>query len=231
MDTLQGFLLIAPMLLLSFVAHEYAHAWTAVRAGDPTPELEGRLTWNPLRHIDPMMTVVIPIVLWFGSNGTFVFGGAKPVNVDTSKFKHVKRDDITVSLAGVTANVLLAACLAVLVVVLGLVGRVVPDITSSIALIQRMFLQGITINLFLCAFNLIPVPPLDGSHVAKYLLPAAWVPRYQRIGFVGFLVLVLFLRTGPGQSFLTAWLTPTTLVESAFVGVARDFVFATPPAT
>ena len=185
MDNIQGFLLIAPMLLLSFVAHEYAHAWTAVRAGDPTPELEGRVTWNPIRHIDPMMTVVIPIVLWFGSNGKFVFGGAKPVNVDTTRFAHPTRDDIVVSLAGVTANVLLAVVLGVLVIALGLLGRALPDVTSSIALIQRMFLQGIAINLFLCAFNLIPVPPLDGSHVVKYLLPASWVPRYQRIGFVG----------------------------------------------
>src|SRR5467141_5421255 len=103
------FLLWAPVLLFSMVAHEYAHAEAAYRQGDTTAYMLGRLTLNPLKHIDPFMTVILPLVLWFGSHGTYTFGGAKPVPVNPRNYRHFVRGDVIVSLAGIAVNLVLFA--------------------------------------------------------------------------------------------------------------------------
>ena len=216
------------MLLFSFTAHELGHAWMARREGDRTAEALGRITWNPVKHIDPWMTVLLPALLWFSSNGAFVFGGAKPVPVEPRNYRRGRTSDILVSLAGVSMNIVVAACLVPGIILLGLVGEWVPSLSHSLSLIQVMFLQGIRINLFLAAFNLIPMPPLDGSHVAKYLLPPTWASHYMRLGFVGFLLLILGLNTPPGQAFLGAWTMPATLLEGVAASLTRDFFLATP---
>lgn len=231
MEELEGFLLLAPMLLFSFTAHELGHAWVARREGDNTAEALGRITWNPIKHIDPWMTVLLPAMLWFSSGGTFIFGGAKPVPVDPRNYKHGAKSDILVSLAGVSMNVVVALGLVVLVVIFGLIGKAAPSLSHSLSIMQVMFIRGIGINLFLAAFNLIPIPPLDGSHVFKYLLPPAWALRYMQLGFIGFIVLIVLLRTPPGEVFFRTWTAPATMLERAAVTIVYPYVLASPYTT
>jgi Zn-dependent protease len=186
------------------VAHEYAHGYVAYRNGDPTAFQLGRLTWNPIKHIDPFMTIILPI-LTFISAGV-ILGGAKPVPVNPRNYRNFKRGDIMVSLAGIATNVVLAALCVPIIIVLGLIGRVAPGASETLSLFQAMFLGGIFINLILAAFNLIPIPPLDGSHVMKYLLPPAWGLAYQRIGRFGLLIVIVLLSVGSG--FFNIWLAP-----------------------
>ncbi len=212
MDVLEKFLLVAPILLFSMVAHEYAHGYAALRQGDDTAYQLGRLTWNPVKHIDPWMTVLLPSMLFILSGGAFLFGGARPVPVDPRKYRNYRRGDIIVSLAGIATNLLIAAILVGLVVVLGLAGRSVPEgAIESLGILQVMFLTGITVNLVLAVFNLLPIPPLDGSHVMKYLLPPRWALSYQRLGGYGFLILMVLLTIG--RPLLTAWMAPVDIVR------------------
>ena len=208
MNAIENFIVAAPVLLFSMVAHEYAHGYAAYKQGDPTAYQLGRLTWNPAKHIDPFMTVLLPALLWITSNGRFVFGGAKPVPVDPRNYKNYRRGDIIVSLAGVATNFVLAGICALLVVPLGLLGRAAPAAASSISILQLMMLIGVQFNLLLAVFNLLPIPPLDGSHVVKHLLPPALSFRYQQIGRYGLLILMLFLWVG-GPA-LRVWMSPAS---------------------
>jgi Zn-dependent protease len=216
--TLLKFLLVAPILLFSMVAHEVAHGYAAYRQGDDTAHVLGRLSWNPLRHIDPFMTVLLPMML-FLVNAPFIFGGAKPVPVDPSKYRSVRRGDIIVSMAGIVTNLLIAVLLVPAIVALGMLGRGLPAINDTLALVQVMFLLGVTINLALATFNLIPIPPLDGSHVMKYLLPMSWAVQYQRVARYGFFLLVALLSFG--RPVLMIWFTPMLKLNA----VAADAVF------
>ena len=223
---MNNFLLIAPILLFSMVAHEYAHGYAALRQGDDTAQKLGRLTWNPLKHIDPFMTLLMPIATFLGSGGRMAFGGAKPVPVDPRLYRNYRRGDIIVSLAGVTVNVLLAIVFALLVVPLGLLGRAVPLLNDSLAIVQSMFVYGISINLVLAAFNLIPIPPLDGSHVLKHLLPLRWSLRYEQFGRYGLIVLIALLWWG--RSALNAWMSPAFAVAGFALRAVAPFILASP---
>src|SRR5688500_6882019 len=141
------------------VAHEYAHGYAALRQGDTTAYSLGRLTWNPLPHIDLFMTIILP--LWTDFAAGVAFGGAKPVPVVPRNYRNFKRGDIIVSLAGVATNLVIAILCVPLIILAGYLGGAVPVLSDSIALIQRMLVYGILINLALMAFNLIPIPPLD----------------------------------------------------------------------
>lgn len=171
------------------VAHEYAHGYAALRQGDDTAYMLGRLTFNPLKHIDPFMTVLLPLMLWFGSGGRMVFGGAKPVPVNPRNYRRYKRGDIIVSLAGIATNLALAVGCLALVIGVGWLGSIVPG-GQVLALFQRMLFWGIWLNLLLAFFNLIPIPPLDGSHVLAHLLPPALALPYRRLQQYGFLILI-----------------------------------------
>jgi len=171
------------------IAHEYAHGYAALRQGDPTAYQLGRLTWNPLKHIDPFMTVLLPIFTYFVWH--FAFGGAKPVPVNPRNYRNFKKGDIIVSLAGVATNFAIALACTVIVVLLGVIGRGMTSGVQSLALLQVMMIYGIFFNLLLGFFNLLPIPPLDGSHVVKYLLPPAWALQYQRAGRFGLLLVFL----------------------------------------
>jgi Zn-dependent protease len=206
LDRIQTFLVIAPVLLFSMVAHEYAHGYAALRQGDPTAYQLGRLTWNPLKHIDPVMTVILPILTYFG--GGFLFGGAKPVPVVPRNYRNFKRGDIIVSLAGIATNLVLFVVSVALFALFGWLGRMLPVANDTFALLQVMMRWGILFNLILAGFNLLPLPPLDGSHVVKYLLPPAWALRYQQVGMYGIVILILLLATNIGRSLLSAWLFP-----------------------
>jgi len=213
LDKLQLLLLVAPVLLFSMVAHEYAHGYAAFKQGDMTAYQLGRLTWNPLKHIDPFMTIILPVML--ALIGAPIFGGAKPVPVDPRNYRQYRRGDIIVSLAGVTTNVAIAIISVPLVVLVGMLGGAIPALVKPLGILQLMLVQGIVINLVLAAFNLMPVPPLDGSHVFKYLLPPAWSLAYQRLAGVG--LLLLFALLSFGRPLVNAWLAPAFY----FSGVAQ----------
>jgi Zn-dependent protease len=185
------------MLVFAMVAHEYAHAVTALQQGDDTAYMLGRVTLNPVSHIDPWMSVLLPALLWFGSGGRFTFGGAKPVPVNSRKFRHFVRGDLIVSAAGVTTNLFLSVAFAVLFVLLGMIARSLPGAAGVFDIAQRMMVYGIWLNLLLCFFNLIPVPPLDGSHLVYHALPpraGAWYRDLGRFGYLPLFALLFLFR-------------------------------------
>jgi Zn-dependent protease len=198
------------------VAHEYAHGWVAFKNGDPTAYQLGRLTWNPVKHIDPFMTVLLPLFLALA--GGPVLGGAKPVPVNPRNYRNFKRGDILVSLAGITTNILLAFVFTAAIPLLYYLWRAAPRAEQGIAIVQEMCVLGIGINLVLAAFNLIPIPPLDGSHVFKYVLPPAWALSYERISRYGLVIIlgVLFFFSRA----LDYWLAPAF----GLFGLLRDSV-------
>ena len=210
------------MLLFSVIAHEYAHGYAALRQGDTTAYALGRLTWNPIKHIDPVMTILMPVVLFFMTG--MALGGAKPVPVNPRNYRNYRRGDIIVSLAGVAVNFVLAIAFAVLVALCGVLGRAIPALHDSFAILQLEFLLGILVNFSLIAFNLLPIPPLDGSHVMKYLLPPAWSLRYQQVGFFGIFILILLMQT----RFLSWWMSPAYYSFAAIGYVVRGLVLEHP---
>ena len=222
LNTLQSFLFVAPILLFSVIAHEYAHGYAAFRQGDPTAYQLGRLTWNPIRHIDPFMTILLPVMLWIVSHGQVILGGAKPVPVNPRNYRNFKRGDIIVSLAGVSANLVISLGCAAAIALVGLVGRYVTPLDDTVAILQVMLTYGVWINLVLIAFNLIPIPPLDGSHVMKYLLPPAWSLRYQALSRYGIIVLVVLLYFG--GPFFSFWMQPAMHVSDFLLRAVDPFM-------
>jgi Zn-dependent protease len=208
------------MLVFAMVAHEYAHAVTALHEGDDTAYRLGRVTLNPLPHIDPVMSLLLPAALWFLSNGQYTFGGAKPVPVNSSKFRNFKRGDILVSAAGVTTNFFLAFVWAFVFVLFGLAARALPAAGPTLETAQRMMALGIQINLLLCFFNLIPVPPLDGSHLLYHALPPKagnWYRGLQRFGYLPLFLMLFVFRGAMGvilapvyvmMRLLGGWIAP-----------------------
>ncbi|MBF0478769.1 MAG: site-2 protease family protein [Candidatus Omnitrophica bacterium] len=175
------------MFFCSMVIHEYAHGWVACRLGDPTAKEAGRLTLNPLKHIDPLGTIILPGVLmllnYLGMN-LFVFGWAKPVPVNFFRLNNPRRDIIWVGLAGPVANVMFAA---------------------GLLAIRKFFPMGmaqdglgifVIINLGFAAFNMVPIPPLDGSRVVLGLLPKAIALQYARLERYGIIIIIILLYLG-----------------------------------
>ena len=222
----QDLLFFVPVLLFSVIAHEIAHGYAALKQGDTTALMLGRLTWNPIKHIDPFMTILLPAILFYSSGGRVMLGGAKPVPVNPGNYRNRKRGDIIVSLAGVFVNFLIALGAVVLFVLVGLLGRVAPPVTGALAFIQVMMRYAVELNLLLLAFNLIPIPPLDGSHVMKYLLPPAWAVRYQRIGPLGIIILILLLQSGGG--ILNTWMRPAFAFGNFLLRWADPFTLPAP---
>jgi len=223
-DFLQQLALVAPVLLIAMVAHEYAHGYAAFRQGDMTAYQLGRLTWNPIPHIDPFMTVILPIGL--ALIGAPIFGGARPVPVNPRNYRNYRRGDIIVSLAGVATNLLIAIVSVPLVIGVGMLGGAVDVLERPLAVLQQMLLVGILINLVLAAFNLIPIPPLDGSHVFKYLLPPRWSLQYQRLGGAGFLILFAVLSFA--RPLVSLWLTPAYLLRMMADRLVAPFLLPNP---
>lgn len=221
-ETLQNVLFVAPVLLFSVIAHEYAHGYAALRQGDTTALEMGRLTWNPIKHIDPVLTIMMPLLMGLASGWRVMLGGAKPVPVNPANYKHLKRGDIIVSLAGVATNGIIAVLATVLIAILGLIGRLAPVTGETVAILQVMMIYGILINLGLIAFNLIPIPPLDGSHVMKYLLPPALSIRYQQLARFGFLILIVLITFGKGA--LEMWMRPAWMAFSLLLGSVDGMV-------
>ena len=187
------------------VAHEYAHAEAAYRQGDDTAYMLGRLTLNPLKHIDPFMTVLLPILLWVGSGHKYTFGAAKPVPVNPRKYRRYVRGDVIVSLAGIATNLALFAVFTGAFALIGVLGRGLPPLAETMGLLQRMVAFGMWFNLILAFFNLIPIPPLDGSHAFYHLLPPAAGARYRALGRFGFLPIMALTYFLPGLFQIILW--------------------------
>jgi Zn-dependent protease len=196
------------VLMMAFAVHESAHAYVAMRLGDPTAYMLGRVTLNPLKHLDPWGSVAIPLMsLYFGG---FLIGWAKPCPVTTRNFRHIKRDDILTSLAGPASNLAMATvALLLLIVFKHAVAGGVPAIETAMALAQHvpvdtsaglptlfpiamLLYYAVFINLLLFVFNLIPIPPLDGSHVLRQFLPYKVEQVYNQIGMYGLLLIFFF---------------------------------------
>ncbi len=227
MNTLITILLVAPVLLFSVIAHEIAHGYAALQQGDRTALEAGRLSWNPARHIDLYMTIILPLIMLTGSalvgaRGV-ILGGAKPVPVNPDNYRHLKRGDILVSLAGVATNFVIAVACAGLIAVTGRLGMAVETLQPSLGIVQAMLYYGVLLNAGLIAFNLLPIPPLDGSHVFKYLLPRPLAIRYVQLARYGILVLIALLYFGRG--LLQHWMMPAMVgAEFALNAVAGFFL-------
>ncbi len=188
------------------VAHEYAHAEAAYRQGDDTAYMLGRLTFNPLKHIHPFLTIALPIMTWIASHGTYAFGGARPVPVNPRKYRKFVRGDVIVSLAGIAVNLVLFVVFVALYAGVGMVAAGAPALAGTLAIVQQMARAGMWLNLVLAFFNLIPIPPLDGSHVFYHLLPPGAGLKYRQLYVFGFLPIIAVSWLAPG--IIDAFLWP-----------------------
>ena len=185
-----NFLVLLPVLIFSIVVHEVAHAWVAFKEGDDTAERLGRITLNPFSHLDLMGSFLVPVALYVFTSGQSIFGWAKPVPIDPRKFRNYKSGDIRVSLAGIVSNLLLAICFTILALVLVKLQAAFLSGEAFFEFFIEASQLGVLINLILAVFNLVPIPPLDGSHVVYHLLPRSWGAIYRQVGRYGLLVIM-----------------------------------------
>jgi Zn-dependent protease len=188
-------LTVLPVLLMSVVVHEVAHALVAKWEGDDTAYNLGRITLNPIPHLDPMGSIIVPLIL-AALPGSFIFGWAKPVPVNPRNYRNYVRGDIRVSLAGIVSNLILAAIFTLLLAFIQWLG-VRVGFGYVLAILSQAASVGIFINLILAFFNLIPIPPLDGSHVLYHLLPRNLRARYRELGRYGIGIILLLLFVVP----------------------------------
>ncbi|MDD3580257.1 MAG: site-2 protease family protein [Desulfobacca sp.] len=184
MKTAIDIALMVVVLFFSVIVHEVAHGYVALLNGDPTAKIYGRLSFNPIVHIDPIGTILVPAILLLSHAG-ILFGWAKPVPVNPLNYRNYRQGEITVSIAGPLSNILLAVIFAL---VLRLAG-------NNPGLVYLCY-YGCIINIFLFLFNLIPIPPLDGSHVLLHLLPHPLDRYYAQLEPVGFIIILILLYTG-----------------------------------
>ncbi len=176
-------------VIFAITVHEVAHGWVARRYGDNTAFMQGRLTLNPIKHVDIVGTIILPGILLLTGTG-FIFGWAKPVPVDARNFKNPRHDMAIVALAGPVANLLMATAWALLArigVIIGVESVSLPFIYTGIA--------GISINLVLALINLLPIPPLDGSRILTGILPSRLAWQYNQLERYGFIILLVLLYT------------------------------------
>jgi len=173
------------LLVIAMSVHEFSHGWVAYRLGDTTAKYSGRLTLNPLAHIDPIWTFLLPLFLFITTGGRFVFGAARPIPINYLSLKNPKRDIIWIGASGPAANLILAVLLSILL-------KVIPWSIKLNFILSNLIL----INIVLGVFNLIPIPPLDGSRILMGLLPAPLASRYSLIEPYGFIILLLLIWTG-----------------------------------
>jgi Zn-dependent protease len=192
MSDILTILIWAIPVLFAITVHETAHGWVASQLGDHTAKMMGRLTLNPVKHIDPVGTVLVPALLYFASAG-FIFGWAKPVPINFSALRSPKTDMLWVAIAGPGANLLMAIGWLIVVAIAN---------TANIPFLVLMGGAGIFINLLLAIFNLLPIPPLDGGRVVSSLLPGRLSYQYDQLEPYGLFILVGLLYLGVFQKII-----------------------------
>jgi len=208
------------VVVLSITTHEAAHGFVADRLGDPTARRLGRLTLNPIPHIDLFFTILLPAMLiLFGSN--IIFGGAKPVPVNISLLRKPRHDWAVVGAAGPIANLLIALLLAALLSLMIHTGLWTRSSSGT-----EVFVIGIFVNALLAIFNLIPIPPLDGSRVVQYFLPPEALKFYSGMERYGLLIIVAMVFFLPGfQAFLFGAILSAVSVISHIFGIYSDVIY------
>jgi Zn-dependent protease len=176
------------VLLFAIIIHEVAHGYVAWRFGDPTARIAGRLTLNPVPHIDLVGTIILPALLLF-SGSSVVFGWAKPVPVNPLNFRHLRAGEVAVSAAGPLSNLSLAAGFALLF-------HLGPQVGADNLGFMKLVYYGVSINIFLALFNLVPIPPLDGSHLLAAILPTHLARLYEQLEPFGFILILVLFYTG-----------------------------------
>jgi|ERR1051326_2486898 len=200
------------VFLFAISVHESAHAWMALRNGDPTAYMLGRVTLNPIKHIDPVGTILVPVLMMFSPLP--VLGWAKPTPVNTRNFKNLVRSDVLTSVAGPISNFLVALAAVLLLALIALTSReghsvvqelargVAPGSGSVLAPLGIILYEAMLINVLLAIFNLIPIPPLDGSHVLRHFLPMTLLRVYDWGGILILITLMVFPNRFLGMLFL-----------------------------
>ncbi|MFW9595878.1 MAG: site-2 protease family protein [Macromonas sp.] len=204
---IQTVALYALPVLFAITVHEAAHGYAARHFGDRTAELQGRITLNPLKHIDPVGTVLMPLLLYFATSGAFLFGYAKPVPVNFGRLRHPKRDMVWVALAGPGSNLAQAIAwvvLGYLLVALGVEERFFLEMTRA----------GLMVNLVMFAFNLFPLPPLDGGRILVGLLPMRQALLVSRVEPWGFFIVMALVITGVVGNL---WLRPLMALTAGLI--------------
>ena len=216
-DLLQRIVLIAVPILLAVTLHEIGHGWVANRLGDATAKEMGRLSLNPLRHIDPIGTIIVPAVMLLLTG--FVFGWAKPVPIDWRRLRHPRRDMVYVALAGPAVNlVLLIISVAIMALALHL-----GDMSSrGVQFISYLCVSSITVNSILIVLNLLPIPPLDGGRIMTGILPRHLAVKYAQIERFGLPILVLLMVSGILGRVLGIPLLLIYFVSSGVMGISVE---------
>jgi len=191
--------------MIAMTVHEFSHGWVAYRLGDTTAKYSGRLTLNPLAHIDPVWTFLLPLFLFISTQGQFVFGAAKPVPINYLALKNPKRDIIWIGMSGPLANFILAFALSA-----------VLKFAHLSVHINFIIENLIIINIVLGVFNLLPIPPLDGSRILSGILPRDLAFQYSLIEPYGFLILILLLWLGVFERII--W--PAVYLILRFLGIS-----------
>jgi len=195
----QKLIIAAIPILVAITFHEVAHGFVANKLGDPTAKMMGRLTLNPIAHIDPIGTIIVPVMLFILSNGAFIFGTAKPVPVNFYNLKRPRRDTALVSAAGPATNIMIAFISILLYI---LIQVIFPPSSSStfnqkiMTPLVMMIQYSISFNIFIAAFNLFPVPPLDGGRIATSLLPTKYAYHFSKLEPYGILIVLGLWFTG-----------------------------------
>ncbi len=194
---LSGAILSIPALMIAVILHEFAHGWTAYKMGDPTAKLAGRLTLNPIPHIDPVGTIILP-AMFIILGSPIIFGWAKPVPINPMNFRDLRKGTFLVSIAGVVMNVSLAVGFGVLYRILDSIrGFADAFVVESIIIPLLIFsAKSVLINLILALFNIIPIPPLDGSKALMSFLSFRYWEIFYKYEMYGFIVITVLLFTG-----------------------------------
>jgi Zn-dependent protease len=212
------------VLLFAICVRESARAWMANRLGDPTGKMMGRISLNPVTHIDPVGTILVPLILIVFNRGTFGWG--KPVPVESRNFKNVVRDDILCAIAGPIANLLTAflAVVAIAVIARGSAAGAIPTIGTALVgqPLVDLFVRAIQINVLLAVFNLIPLPPLDASQVVRHFLSYQALQKFDQYGYIA-LMLVVFVLPMIGFNLVGILSIPFTIFFQALLALFLGF--------
>lgn len=209
-------LLTLGILIYSAILHEIAHGYVAERLGDPTARLMGRLTLNPKPHIDPFLSIILPLLLLLSNSGV-IFGGAKPVPVDPFNLKDGRKDIALVSLAGPATNIVLVLIATLIYKLFGLGGLQMTTFGLIASIVTATIIK---VNLSLAIFNLLPIPPLDGSKVFSLLLPEKIADTYLSFGSVGTLILLLLIMFPIGGFSLMSVVSNLYLFSLSLLGLS-----------